>query len=79
MLKSHARVEYVKMGDGDLVEQQDVIRLIRTISGGIECKIDVGAARKRTPKYKSNYNSLSESEGGRDGNNRGVPGRTVEQ
>ena len=54
------------MGDEDLVDQRDIISLICTILRGIDCKIDVGGAKKRTLKYKSNYESSSESKGGRD-------------
>ena len=58
------------MGDEDLVEKQGVVSLLRTISRGIECKIDVGGARKRTLKYKSGYDSSSESDSGRDNSGR---------
>ena len=75
MLKPRARVEYVKLGGEELTERQDVINLVQTISRGIECKIEVGGAKRRTPKYKSNNDSSSESDIGRDddsnGNGRG--------
>ena len=51
MLKPRARVEYVKLGGEDLTKQRDGISLFRTVSRGIKCEIDVGGARKRTPKY----------------------------
>ena len=77
MSKPCARVEYVKLGGKDLTEQRDVITLIQTISRGIEFKIEVGNARKRTPKSKINHDSLSESDGGRndDGHGDGGNGR----
>ena len=66
MLKPRARVEYVKLGGEELTERQDVISLVQTISRSIECKIEVRGAKRRIPKYKSNNNSLSESNSGRD-------------
>ena len=66
MFKPRVRVEYVKLGDEDLTKWQDLIGLIQTISRGIECKIEVGSARKRTPKYKINFDSSSKSDGSRD-------------
>ena len=77
ILKPRAQVEYVKLGDEELTEQRDVISLIQTISRGIEFKIEVGNARKRTPKSKINHDSLSESDGGRndDGHGDGGNGR----
>ena len=69
MLKPRARVEYVKLGGEELTERQDVINLVQIISRGIECKIEVGGAKRRTPKYKSNNNSSSESDSGRDNDN----------
>ena len=74
ILKTRARVEYVKLGGKDLTEQRDVINLIRTISRGIECKIEAGGVRRRTPKYKSNHNSSSENNGSRDNNSHGGGG-----
>ena len=71
MLKPRTQVEYVKMDSEDLVKKQDVVSLFRTISRGIECKIDVGGARKRTSKYKSGYGSSSKSNSGRDADCRG--------
>ena len=65
-LKPRARVEYVKNGGEDLVAKGDVIALIRTISRGIECEIDVQGARKRAPKEKSKHDSSSESDDDRD-------------
>ena len=71
MLKPRAQVDYIKMGGEDIVEKQDAVSLLRTISRGIECKIDVGGTRKHTPKYKSGYDSSSESNNGRDDDSRG--------
>ena len=71
MLNSRARVEYVKIGGEYLVEKQDVVNLLQTISRGIECEIDVGGARKRTPKYKSGYDNSSESDSSRNDDGRG--------
>ena len=49
--------------------------MIQTISRGIECEIEVRNARKRTPKYKVNHDSLSESHGGRDDDSIGGHGK----
>ena len=65
-LKPRARVEYIKNGGEELVEKRDVISLVRTISRGIECEIEVQGSRKRTPKHKSGYDGSSESDDDRD-------------
>ena len=66
MLKPRTQVEYVNMGDEDLAKKQDVVSLLPRISRGIGSKIDAGGARKCTPKYKSGYDSSSESDSGHD-------------
>ena len=71
MLKPRARVKYVKIGGEELTERQDVISLVQTISRGIECKIEVGGAKRRTPKYKSNNGSSSDSDSSCDDNSHG--------
>ena len=71
MLKPRARVEYVKLGGEELTERRNVISMVQTISRGIECKIEAGGAKRRTPKYKSNNDSSSESNSGRDGDSHG--------
>ena len=68
-LKPRARVEYVKCGGEELREKPDVISLVRTISRGIECEIEVEGARRRAPRRNSSYDSSSgeSDDGGRGG------------
>ena len=75
MLEPRARVEYIELGNEDLTERQDIISLIQTISRGIKCEIEVRNARKRTPEYKINHDSSSESDGGRDDDSHSGGGR----
>ena len=65
------QVEYVKIGCWDLVKKQDIVSLVQTILRGIECKIGIAGASKRTPKCKSGCNSSSESNSGGNDNGRG--------